>query len=89
MRCLLDFLIKLSSYSFISLFIHLFIFNRCISLQLICPCANFHFTLFHFILFFIFACSKSSIVFILSLDPFLADVPVLRPSGNAGRPLVF
>ena len=53
MRCLLDFLIKLSSYSFISLFIHLFIFNRCISLQLICPCANFHFILFHFILFFI------------------------------------
>ena len=69
------FLDKISSY--------LFIFNLCISLQLICPCANFHFILFHFILFFIFTCSKFSIVFILSLDPFLADLPVLCLPGNA------
>ena len=69
------FLDKISSY--------LFIFNPCINLQLICPCANFHFILFHFILFFIFTCSKFSIVFILSFDPFLADLPVLCPPGNA------
>ena len=75
------FLDKISSY--------LFIFNPCISLQLTCPCANFHFILFHFILFFIFACSKSSIVFVLSLDPFLADLPVLCPPENARGLLVF
>ena len=68
---------------------YLFILSPCISLQLICTCANFHFILFHFILFLIFACSKSSIVFILSLDTFLADLPVLCPPRNAGVPLVF
>ena len=63
------FLNKMSSY--------LFIFNPCISLQLICPCAHgcvLTFISFYFILFFVFACSKSLIVFILSLDPFLANL---------------
>ena len=68
---------------------YLFILSPCISLQLICTCANFHFILFHFILFLIFACSKSSLVFILSLDTFLADLPVLCPPRNAGGHLVF
>ena len=55
----------------------LFIFNPCINLQLICPCANFYFILIH--LFVFFTCNKSSIVFILSLDPFLVDLLALYP----------
>ena len=55
----------------------LFIFNPCINLQLICPCANFYFILIH--LFVFFTCNKSSIIFILSLDPFLVDLLALYP----------
>ena len=36
-----------------------------------------------------FACSKFSIVSILSFDPFLADLPVLCPPGNTGGSLAF
>ena len=64
----------------------LFIFNPCISLQLICPCPNFYFILIY--LFVFFTCNKSLIIFILSLDPFLVNFLVLCPPGNAGGLLV-
>ena len=48
------------------------------------------FILFWFVyLFVFFTCNKSSIVFILSLDPFLVDLLVLCPPKNAGGLLVF
>ena len=56
---------------------HFFIFNPWIRLQLNCPCATFF-----------FACSNS-LIFILSRDPFHADLPVLCPPENTGEPLVF
>ena len=80
------FLNKMSSY--------LFIFNPCISLRLICPCAHgcvLTFISFYFILFFVFACSKSLIVFIsCHLILFLPVFSGFVPPGNVnGGSLVF
>ena len=61
----------------IYLFIYLFIFNLWIRLQLICPCARFCFLL-----------AVSLWLFLLSLEPFLANLLVLWAPQNTGESVV-
>ena len=47
------------------------------------------FAFFFVVVVVFFTCSKSSIVFILSLGPFVVDLPVLHSPGKTGGLLVF